>query len=54
MRCRACRADYTGWMIAGCTLDMAASYMRSMSCPLCGSGSEHQVITVSPPVGQQP
>ena len=21
MRCAACRADYTGWTVAGCTLD---------------------------------
>jgi hypothetical protein len=50
MRCRACRNDYTGWIIAGCTLDTAAAYMRSMSCPLCGSGAERQVIVTTPSV----
>ena len=54
MRCRACRADYTGWMIAGCTLDMAAAYMRSMSCPLCGSGAPHQAIITTPDARDDP
>jgi hypothetical protein len=44
MRCKACNTDYNGWMIANCTLAIAAAYMRAMSCPNCGADSHHQTI----------
>jgi hypothetical protein len=44
MHCYACQKDYNGWMIANCTLSMAAAYMRAMSCPNCGADSSDQAI----------
>ena len=44
MRCNACNADYNGWMIANCSLAMAAAYMRAMRCPNCDADSNHQAI----------
>ena len=44
MRCNACQNDFNGWMIANCSLQMAAAYMRAMSCPNCSADSHHLAI----------
>lgn len=53
MRCSGCENNFTGWMITGCTLSMAAAYMRAMTCPHCHCTADCLFIGTTPP-GEQP